>query len=75
MQNNATTTSARKIDPDTARDWIVAKVRSIDAHLVQRAQLLKTLPDGSDKRICEVEGSLLKHLRDLGVYEFADWYA
>ena len=65
----------KKIDPDTARDWIIAKVRSIDTHLNQRLELLKTLNVSEDKRICEVEGSLLKHLRDLAVYEFADWYA
>ncbi len=65
----------KKIDPDTARNWIVAKVRSIDKHLKQRADLVNALPDSTDKQICEVEGSLLKHLRDLGVYEFADWYA
>lgn len=66
----------QSVDPRVARVWVARKLHEIDALLALREAALKQYPQETTAvQIAACEGRLLKYYRDLGLYEFADWYA
>ncbi len=65
----------KKQDSNTAKKFVFAKLHEMDGLFSRLDSACESMPDGAERQIHIAESKLLKHSRDLCLYEFVTWYA